>query len=36
MDIFEVIKTRRSIRRFLDKPVEEEKLKTILEAVPRF
>ena len=33
MDIFEVIKTRRSIRRFLDKPVEEEKLKTILEAV---
>ena len=33
MDIFEAIKTRRSIRRFLDKPVEEKKLKTILEAV---
>lgn len=33
MDIFEAIKTRRSIRRFLDKPLEDEKLKTILEAV---
>lgn len=33
MDIFDVIRTRRSIRRFLDKPVEEEKLQTILESV---
>ena len=32
MDIMEAIKTRRSIRRYLDKPVEEEKLKTVLEA----
>lgn len=33
MDIFEVIRTRRSIRRFLDKPVEDEKLQKILEAI---
>jgi len=33
MDLFEAIKTRRSIRRFLDRPVEEEKLNTILESI---
>ena len=33
MELFEAIKTRRSIRRFLGRPVEDEKLKTILEAV---
>ncbi len=33
MDTFEAIKTRRSIRRFQDKPVEDEKLATLLEAV---
>lgn len=33
MELFEAIRTRRSIRRFLDKPVEEEKLQAILEAV---
>jgi len=33
MDVLEVIKTRRSIRRFLDKPVEDEKLTAILEAI---
>jgi nitroreductase len=33
MEIFEAIKTRRSIRRFKDKPVEEEKLQAIFEAV---
>jgi nitroreductase len=33
MDTFEAIKTRRSIRRFQDKPVEDEKLNTLLEAV---
>jgi nitroreductase len=32
MDFFEVIRTRRSIRRFDDRPVEEEKLSAILEA----
>ena len=32
MDIFEAIRTRRSIRRFADKPVEEEKLEAVLEA----
>ncbi len=32
MDIHEVIKNRRSIRSYLDKKVEEEKLMTILEA----
>lgn len=33
MDIFEAIRTRRSVRRFTDKPVEEEKIQAILEAV---
>ena len=33
MDILEGIRTRRSVRRFSEKPVEEEKLQTILEAV---
>ena len=33
MDIFEVIRTRRSIRRFKDKPVEDEKIRTLLEAL---
>ncbi|MHA2332477.1 MAG: nitroreductase family protein [Candidatus Hodarchaeales archaeon] len=32
MDIFEAIHTRRSIRRFLEKPVEEEKLQKVMEA----
>jgi len=32
MDVFEAIRTRRSIRRYLDKPVEEEKLSRVLEA----
>lgn len=32
MDVMEAIKARRSIRSYLDKPVEEEKLKRILEA----
>ena len=33
MELLEAIKTRRSVRKFLDKPVEDEKLQTILEAV---
>ncbi len=33
MDTFDAIKTRRSIRRFQDKPIEEEKLIALLEAV---
>ena len=33
MDIFEAIKTRRSIRRYSDRPVEDEKLRSVLEAV---
>lgn len=33
MDLIEAIKTRRSIRKFLDKPVEDDKLKAVLEAV---
>ncbi len=33
MDILEVIKTRRSVRNYLDKPVEDEKLQAVLEAV---
>jgi len=33
MDLFEAIKTRRSIRKYLNKPVEDEKLKAVLEAV---
>lgn len=32
MDLFEAIKTRRSVRKFLDKPIEEDKLQQILEA----
>ncbi|MCK9572980.1 MAG: nitroreductase family protein [Candidatus Omnitrophica bacterium] len=32
MDVFEAIKKRRSVREYLDKPVEEQKLKEILEA----
>ncbi len=33
MDLFDAIKTRRSIRTYLDKPVEDEKLQAVLEAV---
>jgi len=33
MEVFEAIRTRRSVRRFLDKPVEEDKLQKILDAV---
>lgn len=33
MDLFEAIRTRRSIRRFTDRPVEEEKLQALLEAM---
>ncbi len=33
MEIFDAINTRRSIRRFNDKPVEDKKLQAILEAV---
>ena len=33
MDIFETIKKRRSIRKFTDSPVEDEKLQTILESI---
>jgi nitroreductase len=33
MELFEAISTRRSIRKFQDRPVEEEKLKAVLEAV---
>ena len=33
MELFEAIRTRRSIRRFLDKPVEDEKLRMLLEAI---
>ena len=33
MDIFEAIKTRRSVRRFQQKPVEDEKLNALLESV---
>jgi nitroreductase len=32
MNIFELIKTRKSVRKYLDKPVEEDKLNQILEA----
>jgi len=32
MDVFEAIKKRRSVRAYLDKPVEEEKILKILEA----
>lgn len=33
MDIFEVIKRRRSVRRFQDREIEDEKLEKILEAI---
>lgn len=33
MELFEAIKTRRSIRKYSDKPVEPEKLQSVLEAV---
>jgi nitroreductase len=33
MDLFEAIRTRRSVRKYQDKPVEEEKLQAVLEAV---
>ncbi len=33
MDLFEAIKTRRSVRKFTDKPVEDGKLEAVLEAV---
>ncbi len=33
MELFEAIRTRRSTRRYLDKPVEEDKLRAVLEAV---
>jgi len=33
MDLFDAIKTRRSVRKYLDTPVEDEKLLQILEAV---
>ncbi|MDA8433899.1 MAG: nitroreductase family protein [Nitrospiraceae bacterium] len=33
MDTFEAVRTRRSIRRFQERPVEEEKLHTLLDAV---
>ena len=32
MNVFEAIKKRKSVRNFLDKPIEEEKLRAILEA----
>ncbi len=32
MDLFDAIKTRRSIRKYLDKPIEDEKLQAVLEA----
>jgi nitroreductase len=33
MDCLETIRTRRSVRKYLDKPVEQDKLDTVLEAV---
>ncbi len=33
MELFEAIKSRRSIRKYSDKPVEDEKLQAVLEAV---
>lgn len=33
MELFEAVTTRRSIRKYLDKPVEEEKLQAVVEAV---
>jgi nitroreductase len=33
MELFDAIRERRSVRKYLDKPVEEEKLRAVLEAV---
>jgi len=33
MEVFEAIRTRRSVRRYSDRPVEEERLRTVLDAV---
>ena len=33
MDLFEAIRTRRSVRKYSDKPIEDEKLNAVLEAV---
>jgi nitroreductase len=33
MELFEAIRTRRSIRKYIDQPVEEEKLQAVLEAI---
>jgi len=33
MELFEAIRTRRSIRKYMDKPVEDEKLREVLESV---
>lgn len=33
MDLFEAIKTRRSVRKYADKPIEDEKLNSVLESV---
>lgn len=33
MDLFEAIRTRRSVRKYSDRPVEEEKLQAVLEAI---
>jgi nitroreductase len=33
MELFETIKTRRSVRKYLDTPIEEKKLQAVLEAV---
>jgi nitroreductase len=33
MDLFEAMKTRRSVRKYSDKPVEDEKLQQVLESV---
>ncbi len=33
MELFETIQTRRSIRKYIDKPVEDQKLRAVLEAV---
>ncbi len=33
MELFEAIQTRRSIRKYLDKPVEDQKLRAVLDAV---
>ncbi|HET6460652.1 MAG TPA: nitroreductase family protein [Syntrophales bacterium] len=34
MDLFEAMKTRRSVRKYLDKPVEDEKLQQVLDSIP--